>query len=142
MVEIHQKLRRGTSSAEHTRHHEHHIYEASTETFKVGGSFRIAPDGGGAIEEPGVHGDAGAVVGQRRLVVLVDKMMVEKVEVLGGKFLSVELLDAVGQQATVEADKTCLRQFPYEGGTILVFHIGVGIVFAARCGIGGSTVVH
>ena len=141
VVEVHQELGRGAGAAEHRAHHEDHIDKAAAVGLEVGGCRAVAADADGAAQQPGIHGNGSAVVGQRGLVVLIDKMMCQQVEIAVGELLAIHLLDAVGQQAAVEADKVRLGQFADEGGDVLVLHVGVGVVLAARGGVGGVHVV-
>ncbi len=141
VVEIHQELGRGAGSAEHTADHKDHIDKAAAERLQVGGCRRVAADGGRSAEQPGIHRDAGTVVGQRRLVVLVDKMVRQQLDIPVGQLLAVHRLDAVGQQATVEADEIRLRQFADQRSNILVLDVGVGIVLGPRGGVGSLAIV-
>ena len=128
VVHVHQELGRGAGTREHRRDHEHHVGEAAAERLQVGRGRRVAADGGGAAYEPGVHRDRGAVVGQRGLVVLIYKVVGQLVDVFVGQLLSVHLLDAVGQQAAVQAYEVRLGQLADERGYVFVFHVGIGVV--------------
>ena len=141
VVHVHQELGRGAGAGELRRHHEHHINKAAAERAELGGCRRVAADGGRAFVEPGVHGDGGAVVGQRGLVVLVDEVVVEQVEVAVGEFLAVHLLDAVGEQAPVDADEARLGELADERGDVFLLHVGVGVVLRAGGGVRGVDVV-
>ena len=95
----------------------------------------------GAVEQPGVHRHAGAVVGNAGLVVFVDEMVVEVIEVLVGQFLAIHILDAIAEHTAVEADEARLGQFADERGDVLLLHVGVGVVFAAGGGVACVAVV-
>ena len=69
-------------------------------------------------------------------------MVFEQIHVAVAQLLAVHLLDAVSEQAAVQADETLLGQLADECGYVLVLHIGVGVVFGAGGGIGGVAVVH
>ena len=142
IVHIHQELRRGAGAREHRRYDEDHVDEAAAEGFEIGRPRRVAADRGRAAQQPRIHRDRGAVVGQRRLVVLVDEMAVEQFEVTVGDFFAVHLLQPVGQQAAVETDEVLLGQLADERGDILVLDVGVGVVFRAGGGVLGLAVVH
>ena len=68
-------------------------------------------------------------------------MVVEQVEVTVGEFLAVHRFDAVGQQASVDADETRLGQLTNQSGDVLLLHVGVGVVFRARGGVRSVDVV-
>ena len=55
-------------------------------------------------------------------------MVCQFVNVFVGQLLAVHLLDAVGQQAAVQADETRLGQFTDERGNVLVLHVRIGII--------------
>ena len=141
VVEVHEELRGGAGAAEHRAHHEDHVDEAAAEGLEVGGRGRVAADAHGAAEQPGIHRDGGAVVGQRGLVVLVDEVVGEEVDIAVGQLFAVHLFDAVGQQTAVQADEVALGKLADEGGDVLVLDIGVGIVFRTGGGIGGIDIV-
>ena len=61
--------------------------------------------------------------------------MCKLVDILVGQLLAIHLLDAVGQQATVQADEVRLGQLADERGYVLVFHVGIGIVLRSGGGI-------
>lgn len=76
----------------------------------------------------------------RRLVVLVDEVLLEQVQVFVRQFLAVHLLDAVGQQAAVQADEVCW-QLADQRGDVLIFDVGVGVVLRAGRRVRGVAVV-
>ena len=127
VVHVHEKLGRSASTGEHGADHEHHVDETAGKRLQVGRRGRVAANGGGATDEPGVHGDGCTVVGQRGLVVLIYKMVGEQVDVLVGQLLVVHLLDALGEQTTVQTDEVRLGQLANQRGNVLVLHIGVGV---------------
>ena len=141
VVEVHQELGRGAGAAQHGGDHEDHVDESAAVALEVGGGRGVASDGGGAAQQPGVHGDGGAVVGEGGLVVLVDEMVRQQVDVAVGQLLAVHALDTVGQQAAVEADEAALGQLADKRGDVLVLHVGVGVVFGACGGVGGVDIV-
>ena len=55
-------------------------------------------------------------------------MVGELVDILIGQILTIHLLNTVGKQLAVKADKARLGQFAYQSGYILVLHVGVGII--------------
>ena len=69
-------------------------------------------------------------------------MLLEQVQVFVRQLLAVHLLDAVGQQAAVQADEVLFRQLADQRGDVLVFDVGVGVVFRAGGGVLGLAVVH
>ena len=129
VVHIHQELRCGTGTAEHRADHEYHVDKAACKRLQVGRSRRVAADGYGTADEPGIHCDGGAIVGKARLVILIYKVVSQHVDVLVGQLLAVHLLNAVGQQATVQADEVRLGQLADERGNIFMLHVGVGVIF-------------
>ena len=141
VVEVHEELGGGAGAAQHGGDHEDHVDEAAAVGLEVGGSRGVAADAGGAAEEPRVHSDGGAVVGQRRLVVLVDEVVRQQVDIAVAHLFAVHLLDTVGEEAAVEADEAALRQLADEGGDIFVLHVGVGVELGTRGGIGGHHIV-
>ena len=132
IVEVHQKFGRGAGAREHRRDDEDHVDEAAAERLEVGRGRRVAADGLRAAQQPRIHRDRGAVVGQRRLVVLVDEVVVEQLQIAVRELLAVHLLQAVGQQAPVQADEVLLGQLADQGGDVLVLDVGVGVEFRAR----------
>ena len=142
VVHVHQEFGGGAGAREHRRDDEDHVDEAAAEGFEIGRPRRVAADRGRAAQQPRIHRDRGAVVGQRRLVVLVDEMAVEQFEVTVGDFFAVHLLQPVGQQAAVETDEVLLGQLADERGDVLVLDVGVGVVFRAGGGVLGLAVVH
>ena len=141
IVEIHQKLGRGTSSAQHARNHEHHVDEAPAERLQVGGCRRIAAYRLRTARQPGVHRDGSTIIGQTRLVVLIYKVVSQQVKVLVRQFLAIHFLHPVGQQPAVQADEVRLGQFANQRGDVFMLHIGVGIVLRTGSGIGCLTIV-
>ena len=141
VVHVHEELGRGAGAGEHRRDHEHHVGEAAAERLEVSRGRRVAADGGGAADEPGVHRDRGAVVGQRGLVVLINKVVGQHVDILVGQLLAEHLLDAVGQQAAVQADEVRLGQLADERGDIFVLNVGIGVVLRTGGRIDGVHVV-
>ena len=133
VVHVHEELGRGARAREHRRDDEDHVDEAAAERLEVGRARRVAADRERAAEQPRVHRDRGAVVGHRRLVVLVDEVVAQQVEVLVGQLLAVHLADAVGEQAAVEPDEVLFGQLADECGDVLVLDVGVGVVFRSRC---------
>ena len=105
VVHIHQELRRSASTSEHRADHEHHVDETAGKRLQVGRRGRVAANGGGATDEPGVHGDGCTVVGQRGLVVLIYKVVSQQVDILVGQLLVIHLLDALSKQTTVQTDE-------------------------------------
>ena len=79
VVEVHQELGGCARAAQHAGHHEHHIDKAAAEGFQVSGFGSVAANALRAAEQPWVHGDAGAVIGDTRLIIFIDKMMIEQV---------------------------------------------------------------
>ena len=142
VVQVHQKLRRSAGARQHRRYDEHHIDEPAAERLQVLRRRGVAADGNGTTDEPGVHGDGGAVVSQVRLVVLVDEMLVQQRDVLVCQFASVHLLDLLGQQASVQTDEALLGQLADKRCDVLVLHIGIGVVLTTLGGIRGLAVVH
>ncbi len=128
IVEIHEEFGRGAGAAQHARHDEDHIDEAAAERLEVGGCRGVAADGFRAAQQPRVHRDRGAVVGQRGLVVLVDEVAVEQLDVAVRELLAVHLLQPVGEQPAVQPDETRLGQLADQGGDVLVLDVGVGVV--------------
>ena len=141
IVHVHQELRRGAGTRQLRGDHEHHVDEPAAEGAQLGRCGAVAADGSRAFVEPGVHGDGGAIVGQRGLVVLIDEVVVEQIEVTVGKFFAIYFLDAVRQQATVDADEARLGQLADERGDVLLLHVGVGIVLRASGGVRGVDIV-
>ena len=141
VVHIHQELRRGAGTRQLRGDHEHHINKATAERAQLGRGGAVAADRSRAFVEPGIHGDGGAVVGQTGLVVFVDEVVVEQVEVTVSKFLAVYRLDAVRQQAAVDADEARLGQLADERGDIFLLHVGVGVVLRAGGRVGSIAVV-
>ena len=141
VVHIHKELRSGAGAAEHRAHHKHHIDEASAERLEVGRGRRVAADRSRAADEPGVHSDGRTVIGEAGLVVLVDEVRVEQFEIAVGELLAVHLLDAVGEQAAVQADEVALGQLSDEGCDVLVLDVGVGVELRTGGGVGSFAVV-
>ena len=141
IVHVHQEFRRGAGAAQHAGDDEHQVHESAAEALEVGRRRGVAAQGDGTLEQPRIHRDAGAVVGQAGLVVLVDVVLVEQVKVAVRQFLAVHLADAVGQQAAVEPDEAGLGQFADEGGDVLLLDVGVGVVLAAGGRVRGRAVV-
>ena len=141
IVHVHQEFGRGACARKHRRHDENHVDESAAERFEVRRTGRVAAHRKRAAQEPRIHGDRGAVVGHRRLVVLVDEVLLEQVQVFVRQLLAVHLLDAVGQQAAVQADEVLLRQLADQRGDVLVFDVGVGVVFRAGRRVRGVAVV-
>ncbi len=121
--------------------HKDHVDEAAAVALEVGGSRRVAADACGATQQPRVHRDGGAVVGQRCLVVLVDEVVRQQVDVAVAHLFAVHLFDSVGEQAAVEADEAALRQFADKGSDVLVFHVGVGVELGTCSGVGSHHIV-
>ena len=138
---IHQELGRSACAGEHARDNEHHVDKSAAEGLQIGRRGGVAADALGAADEPGVHRDARAVVGQARLVVLIDEVVLQQVKVAVGQLLAVELLDAVAEQTAVEAYEVRLRQLADKGGDVLVLHVGVGVILGARGRVGSLTIV-
>ena len=141
IVHVHQKLRRGTGTAQHAGNHKYHVHKTATERFEVGRCRGIAPDGAGSPNQPRIHGDGGAVVGQGCFVILVDKMFGEKFNIPVRQLLSVHFLNPVGQQPPVQADKIGFGQLSHQRGDVLVLNIGIRIIFGSAGCIGRITVV-
>ena len=141
MAHIHQELRRGAGAGKHARHDEHHVYEAAAERFEVRGRGGVAADALRTAEQPRVHRDRGAVVGEARLVVLIYIMVLEEIDVAVGGFLAVEGFNLVAKQTAVQADKALLGEFADERGDVLVLYVGVGVVLGAGGGIGRVAIV-
>ena len=136
VVHVHEELGCGAGAGEHRGDHEDHVDKAAAERLKVGGCGGVAANGFRAFEQPRVHGNAGAVVGKRGLVVLVDKVLLEQGNVFVRQLLAVHLLDAVAQHASIKTNVITLGQFADERSDVLLLYIGVGVVFASRSGIG------
>ena len=141
IVEIHQELWSGTSAAKHGADHEHHVDEAAAETFEVGGCRRVATNAGGAGEQPGVHRYAGAIICERSLVVLINKMVSQQVNISVGCLFAIEEFDAVGKETAVETDKVAFGKLADKGGNVFVLHVGVGVILATRRSVGGLDIV-
>ena len=141
VAHIHQELRRGAGAGKHARNDEYHVYEAAAERFEVRGRGGVAADALRAAEQPRVHRDRGAVVGEARLVVLIYIMVLEEIDVAVGGFLAVEGFNLVAKQTAVQADKALLGEFADERGDVLVLHVGVGVVLGAGGGVGRVAIV-
>ena len=141
VVHVHQELRGGASTAEHAGDHEDHVDEAAAVGLEVRGCGGVATDAFRAVQQPRVHGDGSAVVCDACFIVLIDKVVVEEVQVFVGQFFAVDVFDFVAEKAAVEADEIGLGQFADEGGDVLAFYVGIGIVLAACGGVGGVAVV-
>ncbi len=68
-------------------------------------------------------------------------MVRQQLHVFVRKLLAVELLDAVGQQATVQPDEVLFGQFADERRDVFVLDVGIRIVFRAGRRIRGVAVV-
>jgi len=79
IVHVHQEFRGRAGTAEHTRNHKDHVDEAAAVGLEVRGCGGVAADALRAVQQPRVHGDGGAVVGDAGFVVLVDKVVVKQV---------------------------------------------------------------
>ena len=102
----------------------------------------VTADGLGTADEPRVHGDRSAVVGEVGLVVLVDEVLVEQLHVTVAEFFAEHRFDTLGKQTTVETDEALLGQLADEGSDILMLHVGVGIEFRTFGCIGCLNIVH
>ena len=67
-------------------------------------------------------------------------MLLEQRDISVGQFFAVHLFNAVAQHAAIETNVVTLGQFADERGDVLFLHIGVGIVFASRSGIGSGAI--
>ncbi len=89
IVQIHQEFRSGTGSAEHAANHEDHIDESATERLQICRCRGVATDGCSTTQQPRIHSDTGTIVGKRRLVILINKMMCQQVNISVSKLLAV-----------------------------------------------------
>ena len=135
IIHIHQELRCGAGAGEHAADHKHHVDESATAPTNLksfcGGFINMAANARRAADEPGVHRDRGAVVGEVGLVVLIYKVVCQFVDIFVSELLAVHLLDALHEQATVQTYEVFLGQLTGERGDVLMLHIGVGIEFRA-----------
>ena len=67
------------------------------QTIEVGGGCRVTADGLRTVEQPRIHCDGSAVVGERSFVVLVDIVVIEEVEIAIGCLFSVHLFEFVAE---------------------------------------------
>ena len=81
VAHVHQELNCGDGAAEHGADDEHHVDESATKRFEVGGCRRVTADGLRAVEQPRIHRDGSAVIGERSFVVLVDIVVIEEIEI-------------------------------------------------------------
>ena len=79
IVHVHEEFRGGAGAAEHAGDHEDHVDEAAAVRLEVRGGGGVAADAASAVQQPRIHGDGGAVVGDAGLIVLIDEMVVEQV---------------------------------------------------------------
>ena len=128
IAHIHQKLRRGASARQHGGDDKHHIYKAAAETFQVSRRRRVAAYVHRAVEEPRIHRDTRTIISQAGFVVFIDKVVVEQIQIAFGQSLAIHLLDAVCQEATVEADEAPFGQFADQRRDIFVFDVSVGVI--------------
>ena len=127
VAHVHQELNCGDGAAEHGADDEHHIDESTAEGFQIGGCCGITANGFRAVEQPRIHRDGSAVVGERSFVVLVDIVVIEEVEIAIGCLFSVHLFEFVAEQAAVQANEVAFGNFADEGGEVLVLDIGICI---------------
>ena len=141
IVHVHQEFRCGTSAAQHARHDKYHIDETTAERFQISGCRRITSHRHGTSYQPGIHGNTGAIVGKTGFIVLIDKVVVQQLQITIGHLLAIHIFEAVRQQTTVQADEVRLGKLAYQSSHILVFHIGIGIILTTSSRVGGITIV-
>ena len=105
IVHIHQELRCGTGAAEHGAYHEDHVDKTTGEGLQVRRRSRVTANGGSTTYQPRIHRNRGAIVGQRRLIVLIYKMVSQLINIFIGQFFTIHLFNTIRQQATVQTDK-------------------------------------
>ena len=69
-------------------------------------------------------------------------MVLKKINVSVGRFLSIHFLYPVAEQAAVQAYEALLGQLAYEGGNVFVLHVGIGVELRAGGRIGGIAVIN
>lgn len=73
------------------------------------GACGVTTNGNGTANQPRIHRDRGAVIGETCLVVLIYKMVCQLVDILISEFFAIHLLDAVSQQTAVQTDEVRFR---------------------------------
>ena len=127
IIHIHQELWRSTCTGKHAAHHEHHVNKATTERFQIGRCRRVATNRRSTAYEPRIHGDRGAVIGKVGFIVLINKVMLQLINILIGQILTIHFLDAICEQTAVQTYETTLGQLTNQRGNVFVLHIGIGI---------------
>ena len=129
IAHIHQELRCGTGSREHGGDDEDHVHKAAAEGFEVARRRAVAANALCAVQQPGVHGDGGAVVCQRRFVVFIDEVVFEEIDVAVCRFFPIHFLDFVTEHSSVQSYESLFRQFCDECCDVFVLHVGVCVIF-------------
>ena len=133
IVHVHQELRSCTCAAEHAGDDEYKVYEPAAERLEVGRLRGVSTDRECAVQQPRIHGDAGAVVCEGRLVIFVDEMVFEQLYILVRELFAVHFLETVAENPAVHPDESLLRELAHQGGDILILDIGVRIELASSC---------
>ena len=128
IVHIHQEFGRGAGTAEHRTDHEHHVHETAAERFEVGRCGRIAANRRRSADEPRIHRNRGAVVGERCFVVFINEVVREHFDIFVAELLAVHLFNAVGQKAAIQSDETCLGQFANQSCNIFMLDVGICVI--------------
>ena len=102
IVQIHKEFRSGTRSAQHTRHHKHHIDKTSAERFQVCRCRGITAYRHSSARQPWIHCDRSAIVRKACLVILIYKVVRQLVDIVIRHIFSIHLLNPVCQQSSVQ----------------------------------------
>ena len=139
---IHKEFGSSARAAEHARYNKHHVYESAAERLEVCGRSGISADTFGTAYQPRIHGDARTIVCKTRFIVLIYKMVLEKIKITVGKLFAIHFLYLITEQTTIQTDEIGFWKLADKSGYVLVLHICVGIVFWTRGGIGSFAIIN